>query len=134
MAIRRIRPAAAALLLAAAAVSGCSPPAAVRVELTVHYSGFEPSEVSVPHGVPVTFVITNQDPIDHEWLVGDDAFHERHRTGTDGQHGSRPDEVSLPALRTVETTLTFDRPGRLAFICHLPRHEEYGMVGRLTVT
>jgi len=33
----------------------------------------------------------------------------------------------------VRTTITFDDPGELAYICHLPQHESYGMVGVLTV-
>ena len=44
-----------------------------------------------------------------------------------------PNEVTVPALDTVSTTITFDDPGTLAYICHLPQHEAYGMVGILTV-
>ena len=47
--------------------------------------------VTVPAGVPVTFVLRNDDPIDHEWIVGDAAVHERHRTGTEPVHGVAPD-------------------------------------------
>jgi uncharacterized cupredoxin-like copper-binding protein len=41
--------------------------------------------------------------------------------------------VTVPALATVETTITFDEPGTFDYICHLPGHEAYGMVGTLTV-
>ena len=82
--------------------------------------------------MPVTFVLVNEDPIDHEWIIGDAAFHERHRTGTEAHHGARPNEMSIPALETVRTTITFDEPGTLQYICHLPGHEAYGMVGTLT--
>ena len=41
---------------------------------------------------------------------------------------------TIPPLATVETTLTFAEPGELAFICHVPGHEAYGMVGTLRVT
>jgi uncharacterized cupredoxin-like copper-binding protein len=41
--------------------------------------------------------------------------------------------VSLPAGSTVSTTVVFDAPGDYAFICHLPGHEAYGMVGVLRV-
>jgi uncharacterized cupredoxin-like copper-binding protein len=123
---------AAALLLAVTAVAGCTP-AAQTVTLTIHYSAFDLTELSVPAGVPVTFVIVNEDPIDHEWLIGDEAFHEAHRTGTHASHDTVPTEVSVPALETVETTITFDEPGTLAYICHLPAHEAFGMVGVLTV-
>lgn len=123
---------AVALLFAVAAVGGCAPQAAT-VTITIHYSAFDLTEVSVPAGVPVTFVLVNDDPIDHEWLIGDDAFHDAHRTGTHASHGDRPTEVTIPALETVRTTITFDEPGELAYICHLPDHEAYGMVGVLTV-
>jgi uncharacterized cupredoxin-like copper-binding protein len=135
-----LRPAVlAATLLAismALAANGCRSQASgpVTRQITIHYSQFEQSVLTVPRGVPVTFVIVNQDPIEHEWLVGDYAFHERHRSGTEPHHGARPNEVSIPALGTVETTLTFDEPGRFLYICHLPGHEQYGMVGTLTVT
>ncbi len=122
------------LLTAGAVVAGCgASPDAQRVEILIHYSHFAPAEVTVPHGVPVTFVLTNDDPIDHEWLIGDAAFHERHRNGTEPAHGDRPDEVSIPALGAAQTTLTFDEPGDVTFICHFPGHEAYGMVGVLHV-
>jgi uncharacterized cupredoxin-like copper-binding protein len=84
-------------------------------------------------GVPITVTLVNSDPIEHEWLVGDAAFHERHRSGTEPHHGQRPTEVSLPAGSTVSTTVVFDTPGEYRFICHLPGHEAYGMVGVLRV-
>lgn len=125
-----------ALVLAAPLAAGCQPPPeSVRVEIVIRYSHFTPSEISVPHGVPVRFVLISQDPIEHEWLVGDAVFHERHRTGTEPYHGERLNEVTIPPLGTVETTLTFDAPGKMvAFICHVPGHEAYGMVGTLRVT
>ncbi len=124
-----------ALLVVVPIAAGCAPPTeTVRVELVVRYSSFEPQDVTVPHGVPVRFVFHNQDPIQHEWLIGDPAFHERHRTGTEPNHAARPDEVTIPPLGTAETTLTFDQPCEVAFICHIPGHEAYGMVGTLRVT
>jgi plastocyanin len=133
MTLRRFPwPVAAALLLAVAAATGCAP-SAQTVTIAIHYSAFDPPALSVPAGVPVTFVLVNADPIDHEWLIGDDAFHEAHRSGTHASHGSVPTEVTVPALETVRTTITFEEPGTLAYICHLPQHESYGMVGTLTV-
>ena len=94
-------------------------------------SRFTPTEVIATAGVPVTIVLRNDDPIDHEWLVGDEAFHDRHRNGTEPHHGARPTEVSVPAGATVTTTVMFPDPGEYRFICHLPGHEAYGMVGVL---
>jgi uncharacterized cupredoxin-like copper-binding protein len=114
----------ATLLAVASAAAG-----PVTVEIRIHYSHYEPAWITVPAGRPVTFVIHNDDPIDHEWIVGDAATHERHRTGTEPVHASRPTEVSIPAGATVVTTVTFQLPGEQLYICHLPGHEAYGMVG-----
>jgi uncharacterized cupredoxin-like copper-binding protein len=105
-----------------------------RIGITIHHSHYDPAMVTVPAGVPVTFVLRNDDPIDHEWIVGDAAVHARHRTGTEPVHGSRPTEVSIPAGSTRETTVRFDTPGSFLYICHLPGHEAYGMVGQVVVT
>jgi uncharacterized cupredoxin-like copper-binding protein len=113
--------------------SGYAAQAAQTIEIGVHYSHFLPSAVTVHVGAPVTFVLTNNDPIDHEWIVGDDRVHAIHRTGTELIHGDRPTEVTLPALTTKTTTVTFNTVGQFKYICHLPGHEAYGMVGVVTV-
>jgi uncharacterized cupredoxin-like copper-binding protein len=106
---------------------------ATQTEIRIHFSHFGPTEVVATAGVPITVTLVNTDPIDHEWLVGDAGFHERHRTGTETHHGARPTEVSIPAGATVSTTVTFATPGDYRYICHLPGHEAYGMVGVLHV-
>ncbi len=100
----------------------------------IHYSAFDRSSITVRAGVAVAIVLRNDDPIDHEWIVGDAATHARHRTGSEPVHGDRPTEVTIPAGATKTTTITFATPGTYLFICHLPGHEAYGMVGRLVVT
>lgn len=123
------------LLLASPIVSGCAGAAASsNVEIVARYSRFEPSSVTVKAGRPVHFVLRNEDPIDHEWIVGDESVHAEHRAGTETAHGERGTEQSIPALGDVRSTLTFDVPGRYAFVCHLPGHEAYGMVGTIIVT
>ena len=102
-------------------------------EVQIRYSAFVPAQLVATAGVPFTIVLVNTDPIDHEWLVGDEAFHDRHRTGTEQHHGARPTEVSVPQGTAVTTTVTFQQPGEYRFICHLPGHEAYGMVGILRV-
>lgn len=121
-------------LLGATLLGGCARVAAAStVEITMHYSRFSPATVSVPRGVPVTIMLRNEDPIDHEWIVGTPEVHQRHRTGTEPNHESRPTEVSVPALGTRVTTITFSDAGPLTFACHLPGHEAYGMTGTLSV-
>ena len=121
-----------ALALAALAASACAPAQAAtlptEVGIRIHYSRFMLERIEVPANVPITFTIVNDDPIEHEWLIGDSAFHNRHRTGTEPAHGDRPDEVSLAPMATKTTTLTF-APGTYIYICHFPAHEAYGMVG-----
>jgi uncharacterized cupredoxin-like copper-binding protein len=119
--------------MALAWVGGPSAFARDRVEIPMRYSGFLTTRVTAVAGVPLTVVLRNDDPIDHEWMVGDAAFHERHRTGTEPVHGQRPTEVSVPAGESRTTTVTFQQPGEYRFICHLPGHEAYGMVGVIQV-
>jgi uncharacterized cupredoxin-like copper-binding protein len=125
-----------AAAIGAAAVAGAVGRSAepIVVEIDIRYSHFSPDAISVPAGKPVTFVIINGDPIDHEWIVGDQALHERHRTGTEPVHNARATEVSIDAGSERRTTVTFPAVGTLTFICHLPGHEAYGMVGTVTVT
>jgi uncharacterized cupredoxin-like copper-binding protein len=120
----------AALGLIGGAVASSGGP----IEIEIRDSRFAPATLTVPVGVPVTIVLRNEDPIDHEWIVGPEELHERHRTGTEPVHDSRPTEVSVPALSSRTTTVTFDTPGSLRFVCHLPGHEAYGMVGLVRVT
>jgi uncharacterized cupredoxin-like copper-binding protein len=120
-----------ALFLLVAVAGACAPAAPRAVEITIHYSHYSTSQIDVPAGVPITFTIRNDDPIDHEWMIGDMAMHERHRLGTEAVHASRPDELTIPALSTRTTTLTFPTAMTLMYMCHLPGHEVYGMVGVL---
>ncbi len=115
-------------------VASAALPADHTVTIGIHYSQFTPAAINVPAGVPVTFVLRNYDPIDHEWIIGDEARHTRHRLGTEPQHGERATEQSIAALSRVRTTITFPTPGTYRYICHLPGHEAYGMVGVITVT
>ncbi len=129
---------AAGLLLTAGALllqSGRAPAAGQRtVVLTIHHTHFQPGVVRVEPGTTVRFVLRNTDPIDHEFIVGDEAVHQRHRVGRDKHHhGEVPGEISVPSGAQASTTFRFDRPGRFAYICHLPGHEAYGMVGVVEV-
>ena len=123
----------AALGTFVAAVAFGAADAPLTVEIRIHHSHYVPSTLTVPAGRPVTFVLINEDPIDHEWIVGDAQVHAVHRTGTEAHHGVRPTEVSIPAGGHVTTTVTFPVRGAQLFICHLPGHEAFGMVGTLEI-
>ena len=123
-----------ALAVTAVALAGHGgPPPSTTIEIDIHYSHFNPSAITVPVGVPVTITIRNDDPIDHEWIVGDAEVQAKHRTGTELLHPARPTELVIPAGETRVTTLTFEATGTLQYICHLPGHEAYGMVGTVTI-
>jgi uncharacterized cupredoxin-like copper-binding protein len=111
--------------------ASCGAPPADNVTIRFHYSHFEPAVVTVPAGTRVTITLRNDDPIDHEWIIGPPDIHEIHRHGTEAVHAGRATEVSVPALSTRVTTIVFDDPGSFEYICHLPGHEEYGMRGTL---
>jgi len=119
------------LALTAVTLAGGRPLSSI--EITVRYSKFAPANIAVPVGVPVTITLRNDDPIDHEWIVADEAVHAVHRIDTEPLHPDRPTEVVMPAMTSTTTTITFEDTGTMEFICHLPGHEAYGMKGTVTI-
>src|SRR5207247_3896073 len=133
---RLLLPLAAIALLAAAGTPAASPAATetVRtVNLTAHHSHWSLDGLTVRAGTVLHFVARNDDPIDHELIVGDQALQDRHERGTEARHPPRPGEVSIPAGTTAETTVQLSQPGTYTFACHLPGHYAYGMHGTITV-
>jgi uncharacterized cupredoxin-like copper-binding protein len=124
---------AVAALLAVALLGGSSPSTDRTVEITIHHSRFLPANIEVGPGTTIRFVLHNTDPIDHEFILGDEAVQTRHETGTEPHHGTTPGEVSVPAGGEATTTYTFSEPGRLLIGCHLPGHYAYGMRGSVRV-
>ena len=106
-----MRRSSSALALAALAASACAPAQAAtlptEVGIRIHYSRFDAGADRGPGGVPITFTLVNDDPIEHEWLIGDSAFHNRHRTGTEPVHGDVPTRSRSRRWTTKTTTLTF---------------------------
>jgi uncharacterized cupredoxin-like copper-binding protein len=136
----KLRVAAAAVTLTLlVGVTAASRGAAARanagtVHITIHYSSFAPGAVDVEPGETVRFVIRNTDPIDHEFILGDEEVQLAHELGTEAHHAPRPGEVSVPAGKTVVTTYTFpETSGELIFGCHLPGHYDFGMHGTVTI-
>jgi uncharacterized cupredoxin-like copper-binding protein len=113
--------------------AGALGPGLVTVNVNVHYSRFSIDEVHVRPGTTVRFIVHNDDPINHEFIVGDGAVHRRHQQGSERAHPPVPGEVSVGAHDTGETFFRFDRPGRYLFACHLPGHLAYGMKGFIVV-
>jgi uncharacterized cupredoxin-like copper-binding protein len=114
-------------------LAGCGIGGAGRIEIALRNSHFVPDLIVVPANQAVTIVLRNEDPIDHEWIVGDAALHQRHRTGTEPVHDERPSEVTVEAGSRRTTTVTFPAGAAWTFVCHLPGHEAYGMVGTVVI-
>ncbi|MDQ1465884.1 MAG: hypothetical protein QOH10_299 [Actinomycetota bacterium] len=108
-------------------------PGLVTVTVGIHYSRFSTSTVHVRAGSTVRFLIRNQDPIHHEFIVGDASVHARHERGSESVHPPVPGEVSVGPGELGETFSVFDKPGRYLFACHLPGHFAYGMHGWVVV-
>jgi len=107
------------------------------VEITIKNSKYSTASVDVEEGETIEFVIVNEDPISHEFIVGNDEIQLVHEEGTEAYHGSIPTEVTIPPGERVTTTIKFDEedginPGEPNYYaCHLPGHFDYGMVGRI---
>lgn len=122
----------------AVAASGSEPeavgPGVVRIEVGIQHSQFDlDPDLQVQEGTLVEFVVQNDDPIDHELVVGGDEVHERHAQGTERRHPPVPGEVSVAPGDRGMTFYQFDEPGPMAYVCHLPGHAEYGMQGTIEV-
>jgi uncharacterized cupredoxin-like copper-binding protein len=102
--------------------------------LRIRHSRFSPASFTVREGTTVRFVVHNDDPIDHELIVGDAGVQLRHELGTERWHPPRPGEVSIAAESLASTTYTFAVRGHTEFACHMPGHYAYGMRGMVTVT
>ena len=108
-------------------------PGLVTVDIGIHYSKFSLSTLRVHKGTVVRFLIHNDDPIHHEFIVGDASVHLRHQQGNEASHPPVPGEVSVAPNDVGETFYRFTRTGRFEFACHLPGHFAYGMKGWVIV-
>jgi uncharacterized cupredoxin-like copper-binding protein len=100
---------------------------------------FDPAEVTVTRGETVTFVITNDGDLMHDFVIGNEAAQDQHAeemAATDDEMAMEGDAnaVSVPAGETVELTWVFDgETVGLLYGCHQPGHYEAGMVGDIIV-
>jgi uncharacterized cupredoxin-like copper-binding protein len=108
-------------------------PGTVTVVVDVEHSRFEPDYLRLVEGTTVRFVVSNDDPINHELIVGPQSIHDRHRDGTEAEHPPRPGEISVGPDEQGVTRYTFDTPGTIEIACHLPGHYDYGMRGEVEV-
>jgi uncharacterized cupredoxin-like copper-binding protein len=111
--------------------------AATRIEVTLTDAlKIEPATITVPAGVPVTFVVTNSGATEHEFYLGDEAAQAAHEEEmqTGGMMHDDADGISLEAGETKELTHTFDEAGETLAGCHVAGHYPGGMKATITVT
>ena len=108
-------------------------PGVVTVEVAIEMSTFDLGTLRVREGTLVELVVRNDDPIDHELVVGDAEVHRRHAQGSERRHPPVPGEVSVAPGETAMTFYRFDQPGTVTYACHLPGHVAYGMIGQIDV-
>lgn len=109
-------------------------PGPVTVTLRIEHSRFEPARIRVRPRTTLTFRVVNEDPITHELIIGDDAVHQRHESGTHAVHGAVPGEITVGPGEVGSTTYELHSPGTVLLACHLPGHFAYGMVGEVVVS
>lgn len=108
-------------------------PGVVTVEVGIHHSRFDLGPLRVREGTIVQLVVRNDDPIDHELVVGESDVHRRHAVGTERRHPPVPGEVSVAPGDTAMTFYEFTEPGTVVYACQLPGHVAYGMAGEIEV-
>lgn len=96
---------------------------------------FEPDRLTVHSGETIRFVIANPTPIDHEFVIGDEAAQRKHEDEmANGMMHDDAHAVTVPAGQTRELIYTFGAPGDLLIGCHVPGHYGARMHADITVT
>ncbi len=119
--------------------SSTQPPASAAtrtIKLTANDQlRFQPATLSVKRGETVAFTVTNTGKLAHEFVIGDQAFQDRHEMEMAGRTMPMADDadgIGLPAGATKTLTYTFARAGTLQFACHTTGHYQSGMKGTIT--
>jgi uncharacterized cupredoxin-like copper-binding protein len=97
---------------------------------------FDPADITVAPGETVTFRLSNNGALVHDFTLGDQATqdeHEAEMSEMDGMAHAEPNVATIPAGETVELTWTFGDEGTVLIGCHQPGHYAAGMTGLITV-
>lgn len=130
-------PSSAASMPPSSAPSAVPSAEAVRVEvrLTDEFR-IEPDPMTIPVGVPVTFVVTNAGALDHEFFVGDAAAqdeHEQEMVANGGMMHDHSNAIGVKPGATKELTMTFEAATSLLAGCHIAGHYAAGMKATIEV-
>jgi uncharacterized cupredoxin-like copper-binding protein len=97
---------------------------------------FEPADITVAAGETVTFRVSNDGAVIHDFTLGDQAtqdVHEAEMSEMGGMAHDEPNVATIPAGDTVELIWTFGDEGTVLIGCHQPGHYAAGMTGRITI-
>ena len=111
--------------------------AATRIEVKLLDTlRMEPATMTVPMGVPVTFVVTNSGSTEHEFYLGDDAAQGEHEQVmmSGGMTHDEPEGIAVKPGETKELTYTFVEAGETLAGCHVAGHYGGGMKAAITVS
>jgi uncharacterized cupredoxin-like copper-binding protein len=122
------------------AAASAAPPAApsaaaTRIEVSLQDTlRIEPATMTVPAGVPVTFVVTNAGAVQHEFVVGDEEVQAEHEEEMAGGHmEDEENAIDVPPGETKELTMTFAEAGETLAGCHVTGHYDAGMKAVITI-
>ena len=101
---------------------------------------FLPSGATVTKGETVTFRVTNDGKIPHDFVLGDAQMQDEHEeemsemAGDDMAMHDEPNAFVLEPAETKEMTWHMTEGGEILFGCHQPGHYAAGMKGTVVVT
>jgi uncharacterized cupredoxin-like copper-binding protein len=104
------------VLVAANGVGAANKATPVKVTVTMTDFKFRLSKASVPKNTPIVFTVINRGPSPHDFALT----------------GGKKTPVKPSGTRAT-LRVTFTRAARVRYICTVPRHASFGMVGNLIV-
>ena len=113
------------------------PSAADRIVMVRALDGprFDPASIEVQAGETVTFDVTNDGLISHEFVLGDAATQDQHEgeMGSGRSMSDEPNAVAVEPSQRGSLTWTFTEPGTFLYACHVDDHYAGGMIGTIMV-
>jgi uncharacterized cupredoxin-like copper-binding protein len=100
---------------------------------------FDPDALTVEAGEVVTFRVTNNGKIPHDFTLGDAATQDEHEeemqnmSGSDGMGMEDPNAFALEPGETKEMTWRMTGTGEILMGCHQPGHYAAGMKGTIDI-
>jgi uncharacterized cupredoxin-like copper-binding protein len=106
----------------------------IEVKATAPFE-FDPDDLELNAGETVTFVVSNEDDVVHEFVIGDRDYQDAHEEEmSSGAMQHEGNAVMVEPGDTQELTWTFDAEGEVLYGCHVAGHYDQGMVGTIDVS